>query len=261
MVRRVTATQFHRCMTSGRTSPVLCGCEDDLENRLDDYVVKLRGGLDRGEIGLVCELVVSRLAPHFGIAVPEPALVLIDEDFAELVAAAEPQHADRLRTSVGLNFGSRQLSDVTGWPVDKWIPDATWQAAVNIFAFDALIQNPDRRYSNQNLFTRINEIFVYDHELAFSFLEAILPSGTPWQLESQPYLTEHVFYRQMKKKTINLDGFTSALAALTGAPLDTILAEVPLEWNNERVSEIERHLRAVAGRAGEFAEEIRRKLA
>ncbi len=54
-----------------------------------------------------------------------------------------------------------------------------WQAA-HIFAFDALIQNPDRRYSNQNLLTRGNNIFVYDHELAFSFLEAILPLRHPW---------------------------------------------------------------------------------
>jgi hypothetical protein len=199
MVPRITAAQFHRFMSSGRTTPVLCGCEDDLRNRVDDYVVKLRGGLDRRERGLVCELISSGLALHFGIAVPEPALVLIEADFAELVAAAEPQHADRFRNSIGLNFGSRLLFDVTGWPVDKWIPDAMWQAAVNIFAFDALIQNPDRRYSNQNLFTRGNEVFVYDHELAFSFLEAILPSTTPWQLEAQRYLTEHAFYRQLKE--------------------------------------------------------------
>ena len=132
-------------MSSGRTSPALCGCEDDLGNRVDDYVVKLRGGLDRRESGLVCELVGSRLATYFGIAAPEPALVMIEADFAELVAMAEPQRADRLRNSIGLNFGSRQLSDVSGWPVDKWIPEAMWQAAVDIFAFDALIQNPDRR--------------------------------------------------------------------------------------------------------------------
>jgi hypothetical protein len=248
-------------MSSGRTSPVLCGCEDHLGNRVDDYVVKLRGGLDRGERGLVCELVASRLASYFGMAVPEPALVLIDADFAELVAAAEPQDAKLLRNSIGLNFGSRLLSDATAWPVDKWIPDAMWQAAVSIFAFDALIQNPDRRYRNQNLFTRGNDIFIYDHELAFGFLEAILPSGSPWRLEGQQYLTEHVFYRQLKKKPIDLDGFTSALAALPGASLDAVLAEVPSAWNNERLSEIDQHLRTVAGRAGELAEEIRRRLA
>jgi hypothetical protein len=261
MIPRLTATQFHRFMSSGRTSPALCGCEENVGNRVADYVVKLRGGLDRRELGLVCELIGSLLATHFGIAAPEPALVMIDGDFAELVARAELHGADRMRNSIGLNFGSRQLSGVTEWPVDKRVPEAMWQAAVNIFAFDALIQNPDRRYSNQNLLTRGNDIIIYDHELAFSFLEAIQPSAAPWMLESQPYLNEHVFYRQLKKKQIDLQGFTLALAALPGETIETILADVPPEWNNEGVLMIEQHLRMVSGHAGEFAEEIRRSLA
>ena len=261
MIPRLTASQFHRFMSSGRTSPALCGCEDGLGNRVDDYVLKLRGGLDRGEGGLVCELLGSLLATHFSIAAPEPALVMVEADFAELVAIAEPRRADRLRNSIGLNFGSRQLSGVSGWPVDRLVPEAMWQAAVNIFAFDALIQNPDRRFDNQNLLTRGNDIFIYDHELAFSFLEAILPSATPWRLERQPYLTEHVFYRQLKKKPIDLNGFTVALSALPGEPLGAILANVPPEWNNEGLQKIEEHLRMVSDHAGEFAEEIRRRLA
>jgi hypothetical protein len=48
---------------------------------------------------------------------------------------------------------------------------------------------------------------------------------------------------------------------LPGVPLDTVLAEIPSEWNNEAVTKIERHLRTVGGRAEDFAEEIRRKLA
>jgi hypothetical protein len=70
-----------------------------------------------------------------------------------------------------------------------------------------------------------------------------------------------VFYRQLRKKPIDLNGFTLALTALTGEPLETILAEVPPEWNNEGVQEIEHHLRMVSGHAGEFAEQIRRRLA
>lgn len=201
-------------MSSGRTWPALCGCEDDLGNRVGDYVVKLRGGMERGKTGLMCELLASRLAIHFGISVPDPALVIIEADFAEVVAVAEPKRADCLRNSVGLNFGSRQLNGVTAWPVDKAVPEAMWQAAVNLFAFDALIQNPDRRFSNQNLFSRSNDIFAYDHELAFSFLLDLAARATPWRLDNQPYLTDHVFYRQLKSKTIDLNGFTLALIAL-----------------------------------------------
>jgi hypothetical protein len=216
--------------------------------------------MERGEGGLVCELLASCLATHFGIAVPEPALVMIEHDFAELVALAEQKKAGHLRKSVGLNFGSRQLSDVTAWPVDKAIPEAMWQAAVNVFAFDALVQNPDRRFSNQNLFTRGDTLFVFDHELAFSFLLDIAPSRTPWRLDRQAYLTDHVFYRQLRSKPIDLKGFVHALRDLPGRHLDATLAEVPSEWNNEDLGKIERHLRAVSNHAGEFAEEIRKRL-
>ena len=51
-----------------------------------------------------------------------------------------------LNASLGLNFGSAIQTGVMTWPVDKWVPESMWPAAVDIFAFDALIQNPDRRY-------------------------------------------------------------------------------------------------------------------
>ncbi len=79
---------------------------------------------------------------------------------------------------------------VTGfatWPVDHSIPAAMWQTAVDIFAFDALIQNPDRRYSNPNLFTKGDRVYIYDHEMAFSSLLDVLPTPEPWLLSSQQY--------------------------------------------------------------------------
>lgn len=266
MLPRLHATQFHRFMGSGRTSPALCGCEDEAGNRAGDVVVKLRGGLESGETGLLCELLASRLASYFGLFVPEAALVVIDADFAGLVAALEangphPKRAERMRNSVGLNFGSRQLSDVSMWLVDRAIPEAMWQAATEVFAFDGLVQNPDRRFDNPNLFTRGNDIYLFDHELAFSFLLDILESAAPWRLDGQRYLDDHVFYRKLKGRPIDINGFAARLAALPGPDLDGILADAPTEWNNESLAKIERHLRTVSAHATEFAGEVRRRLA
>jgi HipA-like protein len=261
MIPHLVAAQLHRFMTTGRTSPALCGCEDYEGNRVDDFVVKLRGGLDNGQNGLLFELIASRLATHFGLALPDPALVRIDAEFAELVAAGESEHAARMRNSIGLNFGSRLLVDATEWPVDMRIPDSMRQTALNIFAFDALIQNPDRRFKNQNLLVRGDDIFVFDHELAFSFLLGILPSPTPWRLKDQLYLADHVFYTRLRKKPIDLSSFVTALVALPEGAMQEILAEVPAEWNNEILPRIEEHLRVVSSHAMEFAEEVRRRLA
>jgi len=101
--------------------------------------------------------------------------------------------------------------------------------ATEVFSFDSLVQNPDRRFNNPNLLTRGNEIFVLDHELAFSFLLDILASVEPWRLEGQRYLSDHVFYRALKSKVIDITGFTDTLAALPGPALDGILNDVPPE--------------------------------
>ncbi len=164
MIPILQAVQFHRLMGSGRTTPALCGCEDADGKSAGEFVVKLRGGLERS-IGLTAELVANQLATYFGIPVPTPALVSIDAELADLVALNFPEKSKRIRDSIGLNFGSRQLSDVTTWPVDKAIPEAMLATAVSIFAFDALIENPDRKFSpNPNLFSRGDVIFVFDHE-------------------------------------------------------------------------------------------------
>ena len=258
MLPRLTAIQFERFMTSGRTSPALCGCEDQAGTLVGEYVVKLRGAI--GTPGLLKELFAAKLAGHFGLASPEPALIAIEPALVELIASTQPTQAARIRGSVGLNFGTRALSGVSIWPVDKTIPEAMWQAAVDIFAFDALIQNPDRRFGNPNLFTRGDSLLVFDHETAFSFLLALFPSPEPWKLADQQYLTDHVFYRKLKSKPIDLTGFTASLGGLSDALLAGIVADVPAEWNNDNLPKIERHLRTVRDRAGEFAQEVQRIL-
>jgi hypothetical protein len=166
-----------------------------------------------------------------------------------------------MRNSIGLNFGSRLLAGVSQWPVDKSVPEAMREASLKIFAFDALIQNPDRRFENPNLLARGDDIFIFDHELAFSFLLDVMPSAEPWTLGGQQYLTNHVFYSQLRKRTVDLDEFTNELRTLAATNLEDILAEVPAEWNNEVVAKIRHHLRIVGSHAAEFAEEIRRRLA
>ena len=52
----VVVTYHHR-MGSGRTKPVVFGCEDQDGNAFGEFVVKLKGGLETGVTGLSCELI------------------------------------------------------------------------------------------------------------------------------------------------------------------------------------------------------------
>lgn len=258
MVQRLVAVQFSRFMTSGRTSPALCGCEDETGEAKGEYVVKLRGSIQ--DRGLLNELLGARLASHFGLLSPLPALVTMDGSFTELIAGIDSAKADVVRASAGLNFGTKALIGYNTWPVDKHIPESLWSTAVKIFAFDALLQNPDRRYANPNLLTRGDEIMVFDHEVAFSFLLDIFPSTEPWLLAEQTYLEQHVFFRQLKSQEIDLEEFTERLKNLSDQALDDMFADVPVEWKNDNEARIDSHLSTIRDHAEEFAEQIRRFL-
>ena len=259
MIPRLTATHFQRFMSSGRTSPALCGCADSSERDAGDYVVKLRGLVDNGDAGLINELLAVKLARHFRLATPEPAIIVLDRLLVELIIEKHPSRQDALQRSVGVNFGTKHLTGVSTWPVDKPIPEEYRATAAEIFAFDALLQNPDRRFVNPNLF--VQGLTIFDHEAAFSFLLDVLPPANPWDVERQQFLEKHVFYRRLKSKPIELEGFIAALTDLSDTVLEGMVAEVPSEWDNQEcMRRIVGHLQTVRDHAEEFAESIRRVL-
>jgi hypothetical protein len=244
-------------MTSGRTAPLLCGCAHQNGRHDGEFVVKFLSVK-----GALFELVASRLANHFGILVPEPAAVQVEQEFADVVNERLRQQTPTRKIGAGLNFGSRIINPMTTWLVDRVIPEAMFRDATNIFAFDALIQNPDRRVENPNLFTQGDSIYVYDHEeTSFSFLVAVSPSEEPWNLEREAYLARHVFYNRLRGKEIDLADFRECLEALTPEVLTTIREDVPPEWAHEDLKGIENHLMKVRKNADEFIEQIRRRLA
>jgi hypothetical protein len=261
MIARLTATQFQRFMESGRTFPALCGCSDESGNPVGEYVVKLCGAVDGKEAALVNELLGAALAGYFSLSAPQPAIIFLDPLFTNLISVEYPSRRDVLQSSAGWNFGTKHMPAAGTWPVDMSIPWDRIASAVEIFAFDALIQNPDRRFNNPNLLADTSGFHVFDHELAFSFLRVVLPSSTPWIIDQDRYLEQHVFYRKLKAKPIELEGFTTKLAAMPDAFLDGLVAEVPPEWDNQEcVARIVEHLRVAKDHATEFAESIRRVL-
>jgi len=211
--------------------------------------------------GALFELLGSRLATHFGILVPEPAAVEINKDFADVVSEILCRQLSSPKIGIGLNFGSRVVHPMTTWLTGRTIPDAMFRDATAIFAFDALIQNPDRRAINPNLFTQGDSICVYDHETSFSFLLAIARSVKPWNLEREKYLEEHVFYTRLKSKRIDLSDFKNRLNSLNGRVLTEIKKDIPPEWMNSDFERIEAHLLAIHENTDDFIEQVTRRLA
>lgn len=231
-VLQLTANQFIRRMGVGRTCPVLLGAEDG-EGRTVEVVTKLRGP-ELSAKAQIAELVAALLAAHLGLEVPQAAVVDVAADFEAIVP---PNLASAFRASPGRNFGSVHLgTSFTTWPVGRSPAGVQRDQAAEIFAFDLLVQNADRRATNPNLWSRSERVGVYDHEQAFSFLYLPIIGGVPrpWVLADQAgafrFMEGHAFYPSLRGTKLNVGPFESRLAALSDEVIESLLEAVPAEW-------------------------------
>jgi len=231
-ILHLNAIQFIRPMGAGRTCPVLLGAEDAGGN-IVEVVTKLRGP-ELGMKAQVAELVAAPLAVHLGLEVPQAAVVDVPAGFEAIVPVA---HAAAFRVSPHKNFGSVHLgTSFTTWAVGRSPVGVQRDQAAEIFAFDLLIQNADRRAGNPNLWSRSERVGVYDHEQAFSFLHLPILGGTPcpWVLAHQAgafrFMESHAFYPSLRGAKLNFDPFESRLAALSDDVIQGLLEPVPAEW-------------------------------
>jgi hypothetical protein len=175
-VLKLTATQFIRAMSTGRNHPLLLGCVNADDDAFE-VVVKFRGHEMTGT-AQAAELITALLADDLGLQVPQPAVVDVPVGFEAIIAGKDL--AAMVKGSPGLNFGSVHLgAGFTTWPPGRNPVGAQRDQAADIFAFDTLIQNADRRAVNPNLWARSDRLGVYDHEQAFSFLSVPIIGGAP----------------------------------------------------------------------------------
>src|SRR5271170_7543722 len=101
---RLEAVEFRRELDTGATKPCIFACEDEFGNS-SDHVTKFRSEV-RGTCGLAFEYVAARLAYHFEIPIPEPALIVLGLDLA-VTQKHNTAIRDKIIRNVGLNFGTR----------------------------------------------------------------------------------------------------------------------------------------------------------
>jgi len=234
-VLQLNAVSFIRPMKVGRTGALLLGCEDE-KNRSHEVVVKLRGR-EMTPKSQLAELVAAQLADDLGLDVPAVAVVDVPVGFEAIVS--DPTVAAAVKASPGPNFGSVHLGpSFTLWPSERTPIGPARDQASMVFAFDALVQNPDRRAINPNLWARSDTIGVFDHEQAFAFLYTTILGDPPrpWIVADQAlgfrFLEQHVFYPALRGGVVDLDGFEERLGKLTKSRIAGYFKAVPKEWRS-----------------------------
>jgi hypothetical protein len=116
-------------------------------------------------------------------------------------------------------------------------PEELEQMAV-LYAFDMLVQNPDRRLDNPNCGVLDGKLVPFDFEMCFSFLMA-LGDPDPCAISNLGLAGRHCCHEVLRarKSSVSWKPVLDALRSLTNKELQQIITAVPLEWQNaaERV--------------------------
>jgi hypothetical protein len=236
LLPKYEALRFIEILKTGRTRPLIIECDplDSNESKRKIFVVKAFNLPEVDSFGLYCEAIGSLFAQELGVSTPYSAIIEINQDFVNIVNPILKQAGLNLKS--GLGFGSEYLGSGLTSPISgSFFNNEEISQAVDIFSFDLLVQNPDRKPDNPNCIIKSNKFVAIDFNLAFSFLLLIGKLGEPWEFSKHQIARKHLFFQALQGKTIDWKPFVDRVRKLTKDKVDEICTSVPFE--SERWSE------------------------
>ncbi|WP_306669794.1 HipA family kinase [Allopusillimonas soli] len=219
-------------MKTGRTLPNLISCERE-DGTYVDAVVKCSAKTMQGVRDLAVEAVCGMIAKDLDLPVPEFFAVQVDPEFVETIR--EPIIRDLFSNSDTFAFGSAQLpTGFAVWGTDQSVPEALCQTAAEIYTFDAIVINGDRRPENPNCMFSGSEIAIIDHELCFS---QELFWRAPWiegGFDSRRQPQQHIFAKpRLTSCPADLNRFEDAWNTIDEGRVDAYFRALPPSWKLE----------------------------
>lgn len=250
----------HKELGNSSNKPMLTTCINVTSGAKEDIVIKLLASERMSADACMKECIASLMAHALGIKTPRPVLALIEDVFIK--SRIGYGDYNRYLTSKGTNFGTQLLlGHEEIYPLYQ-LPSQMRLEALKIFAFDLLIQNIDRTLppGKPNLFTDHSHLCVLDHELAFAFLDLLIPlKEKPWQFgaESLTWIKSHIVYSNLKHKQLDYSVLNGMLTPFNEQYWHEIRRILPTAWqNDERLRKIEVHVTEVRDHESEFIQGI-----
>jgi hypothetical protein len=247
------AVRFERVMSAGRTRPLLLECErvSGSATTRARFVTKMVGLPEVQEFSLCHEFLGGTLAMLFGLQAPVPAVIHVSP---ELLAVIPHDLGAGFHLKPGLAVGSEFLPNLQPFPRTPSLAPDEVTAAAQIYAFDLLTQNPDRRPASPNCGRFRDQLVAYDFEGAFSFRFAIR-KPEPWHVSALPFCRGHLFSTELREKQLDWNLVLAPFFTVSNDALSNVCSTIPESW---RVvgSEIEAHVAAVLPRWPEFIHEL-----
>ena len=200
---------------------------EDEEGHIVEAVVKF------SESGSAQDAMATLLARDLGLTVAEPCLVSVD---AALVADAQGD-----RTALG---SIKLPPGFSTWPIGK---HADPRIAAELFAFDVLLNDSDRKPESPNLLTDGKLLVLLDCAIDATASDPVRD------------IEKHVFGAQLRGKPLDLSRFEHAWHALTDARIDAYVAALPAAWLG--AAECARFIKQLRDRLDTHLDHVRRLLA
>lgn len=179
MISYAAAVRYDGESGAGRNKPlrVVVETDDGIEH---EVFLKPSGRPELSVTGLANEALAACIAGKVGLPVCRPFFV----ELSPVWIASIPDVALRevLERSSPIGFGSTAAGvGWRQWSAEDVLTSSRRKMALEIFAFDAFLENPDRKPSNPNLLVKGDEFRVIDHELAL-FVRGLFPPPRPWSI-------------------------------------------------------------------------------
>lgn len=148
------AVRFEAVLKTGRTCPILLGCQHQSKGgtKRERFVTKALGLPEVHDFTLCHEFIGASLAKLVGLAAPRPVLVNLSEEF---LAVAEPDlQREGVRPSAGIGVGSTFVPHLQPFPASAKLAETEFIDAARVYVFDLLVQNADRRGYKSKLWPR-----------------------------------------------------------------------------------------------------------
>ena len=272
MIITLEAKRFERFLKTGRTCPMVIECEqtvpedqDQLENNENEIssprlmVIKAIGLPEVGECNLFCEFVGNILGREMGLFTPAPALITISREFAEAVNLVAKNERLNINLQEGIGVGCEYLFPLRPMNHKPILTGEEVLQAAAIYAYDLLIQNPDRGNKPNCAFYK-DKLVAFDFELGFSFLLPILgQKKESWQVSKHGINNSHLFRSTLGNKSIEWKPFISKLETLCHTRLEAVLGQLPEKWQ-DWAAIVQQHFLQAISNSDSFEMELQRSL-
>ena len=222
MIPIYTAQEFIDILPNGRTRPWVAMV--DVDGIPTPYVLKLYSKNEHNSDILLREIICHYLARQFDFRTPD--IAFIDTYDPTFKNSLKKDQANQLKLSgYKPKFATRLI--------EPTLPILSRRSNVfldindkeNLYAFDSFLLNTDRRKDKPNAFINDKQIYLIDHEYAFTNVvkEQASIEGNTWEY----YYANHLFYKDLKRYYDKSEFFTTFTYYLDNHMDTRVLYDLP----------------------------------